>query len=274
MDVFNAITSLYQAGILQGIMPGHQRALPFVIAAGPRSGSTLLQTLLHSHRNAICMHELLVKSGGTPRFYRYNLGRREQLIRTREQDMAAFLDAVLLDPQPPWIKAVGFKAMYVHPRDEGERRATWEMLGQIPDLRVIWLRRNPVRRVISFAIARETGKWVGEKTTDAIHLNPEYLPRRLDFEEQEAEAARERVENCKTIDVQFESLTETPDALLTKIQSFLELPHRPLHSSLTSQNPRTLQEMVANFSEVKDALAGTKWEESLVEAMGRHPKEL
>lgn len=273
MNLTNAATSLYQAAIIQGIAAG-RRARPFIIAAGPRSGSTLLQTLLHSHPNAICMHELLVESGGTPRFSRYNLGRRKQLLRMREQSMEAFLKTVLLDPQPPWVDAIGFKAMYVHPRDEEKRRYTWEMLGQMPSLRVIWLRRNPVRRVISFAIALKTGKWVGEKTREAIHLDPEFLPRRLSFEEQETEAARKRIEKCEVIDVQFETLTETPGAVLTNIQEFLNLSTRPLHSSLTPQNPRTLREMVANFDEVKDALRGTRWEKSLVSAMGRRPEAL
>jgi len=273
MNVANAITSLYQAAIHLGIAPGSQ-ALPFVIAAGPRSGSTLLQTLLHSHRNAVCMHELLIKSGGTPRFHRYNLGRRKQLIQMREEKMSAFLNTTLCDPQPPWVQAVGFKAMYVQPRDEEERRTTWESLGSVPDLRVIWLRRNPVRRVISFAIARETGKWVGEKTAEAIQIDPEYLLHRLHFEEKEAEAARERVRNCRMIDVQFESLTETPKTVLTEIQDFLGLRTRPLDSSLTPQNPRTLREMAANFDEIIDTLTGTKWEKSLMEAVDRPPQKL
>lgn len=220
------------------------------------------------------MHELLIKSGGTPRFYRYNLGRREQLMQVREQNMNAFLDKVLRDPQPPWVEAVGFKALYVQPRDKEARRATWEKLGQIPDLRVIWLRRNPARRVISFAIARETGKWVGEKTKEAIHLDPEYLLDRLTFEEREAEAAWERIQECEILEVQFESLTETPDAILTQVQNFLGIPIRPLHSALAPQNPRTLREMVANFSEVREALAGTKWGSSLNKAMNRLPQEL
>lgn len=273
MDLTNVVTSLYQAAISQGIAPGH-RALPFIIAAGPRSGSTLLQTLLHSHRNAVCMRELLIKSGGTPQFYRYNLGRREKLIQMREETIDAFLNAVLRDPQPPWVRAVGFKAMYVQPRDENERRSTWKTLGQVPNLRVVWLSRNPVRRVISFAIARETGKWVGEKTTEAIHLDPDYLPRRLSFEEREAEAARKRMKGCKIIDVEFESLTKAPEVSLREIQNFLGLPVRSLHTSLTPQNPRTLREMVANFGEVEDALTGTKWEESLMEAMSHQPRTL
>jgi hypothetical protein len=220
------------------------------------------------------MRELLIKSGGTPQFYRHNLGRREQLIQMREEDMDAFLSEVLCGPQPPWVWAVGFKAMRVQPRDEEERRTTWKVLGEIPDLRVIWLRRNPVRRVISFAIARETGKWVGEKTTKATQIDPEYLLHRLCFEEQEAEAARERVKSCKMIDVQFECLTENPKAVLTEIQEFLGLPTRPLDSSLTPQNPRTLREMVTNFSEVREALASTKWENLLMKAMNRSPQEL
>ena len=273
MNLVDAFTSLYQAALVQGLVPGKQ-ARPFVIASGPRSGSTLLQTLLHSHPSAVCMHELLIKSAGTSRFYRYNLGRRKELIRLRVQDIKAFLQAILLEPQPPWVKAVGFKAMYVQPRDAEERTATWEALGKITGLHIIWLHRNPVRRVISFAIARKTGEWIGKKTEEPVRLDPEYLPRRLAFEEQRAKAARQHVEECDIIDVQFESLTKDPGVILERIQDFLGVQCRPLHSSLTQQNPRSIQEMVSNFGEIKGALLGTKWEESLLEAVNHQPREI
>lgn len=274
MGVYNAITSLYQACIVRGLLPGHQ-ALPFIVAAGPRSGSTLLQEMLHSHRNAVCMHELLLKSGGTSRFRRYNLTRREQLARVREQDMNQFFEAVLLDPQPPWVEAVGFKAMYKHPREEKEERlAAWEMLGEIPELHVIWLQRNIVRRLISFSVALETEKWKGEKTTRRVHVDPNKLLRRLESDEQKGKEARGRVKDCELLDVQYESLTESPEAVLTEIQSFLDLPPLSLHSSLTLQNPRTIEEMVANFDEVKRALMDTRWESAFVNAAGRRPKEI
>ena len=76
------------------------------------------------------------------------------------------------------------------------------------------------------------------------------------------------------IDVQFESLTETPKTVLTEIQDFLGLRTRPLDSSLTPQNPRTLREMAANFDEIIDTLTGTKWEKSLMEAVDRPPQKL
>ena len=221
------------------------------------------------------MHELLLKSGGKSRFHRYNLTRREQLTRMREQDMNQFFESVLLDPQPPWIEAVGFKAMYKHPRQEKEKRlAAWEMLSGIPGLHVIWLQRNIVRRLISFSVALETGKWKGEKTTRRVHVDPDKLLRRLESDEQKGKEARERGNDCELLDVRYESLTESPDAVLTEIQSFLDLPHLSLQSSLTQQNPRTIEEMVANFDEVKGALMNTRWEDALLRAMDRRPQEL
>jgi hypothetical protein len=164
--------------------------------------------------------------------------------------------------------------MYVQPRDAEKRRATWDSLGQIPELRVLWLERNPVRRVISFAIARKTGKWIGKKTKAPVQLDADYIPNRLTFEEKWANEAHERLQKCKIMDVRFESLTAHPDTVLNEIQDFLDLPNRPLHSLLTRQNPRSLQEMVANFDEVKDALLDTKWEEALFEAMDHQPRDL
>lgn len=273
MSPINVITSAYQALLPWSGLPARS-AHPFVIASGPRSGSTLLQSLLHSHRNVVCMHELLLKSGGTPRFRRYYVGRRKELMRLRTRDMEAFLHAVLEGPQPPWIQAVGFKAMYVQPRDAADRECTWTKLADVAGLRVIWLRRNPVRRVVSFAIARKTGEWVGKKTREPVELDPDYLVRRLRFDEQEASRAREAVDQCDVLDVHFESLVESPEPILRRLQDFLGVPHRPVHSGLDRQNPRTLHDMISNAEEVVAALRGTKWEEPLMEAIHRQPQEL
>lgn len=273
MSPINAITSAYHALLASGWLPARE-AQPFVIASGPRSGSTLLQTLLHSHRNVVCMHELLLRSGGTSRFRRYHLGRRKQLIQLREQDMASFLHAVLEEPHPPWVHAVGFKAMYVQPRDDADRRHTWMALADITGLRVIWLHRNPVRRVVSFAIAKKTGEWVGTKTSDSLELDPGYLVRRLQFDEHEANRAREAVAQCEVLDIQFESLVDTPGLVLKHIQDFLGVPHRSVHSALTSQNPRPLKDMISNVQDIRNALRDTKWEQSLLQSMHREPSEL
>ena len=188
--------------------------------------------------------------------------------------MKAFLHTVLKDPQPPWVQAVGFKAMYVQPRDDAERTQAWNLLGNITGLRVIWLHRNPVRRVVSFAIARKTGEWVGTKTDRPLAVDPDYLIRRLQFEEQEAKKASEAIEGCEVLDIQFESLVDAPGPILKQIQDFLAVPHRPVHSSLTRQNPQKLQETISNFQDVRDALLGTKWEEPLLQSTHRRPDEI
>lgn len=273
MSPVNVITSAYQAALCKGLVPG-RTANPFVIAAGPRSGSTLLQTLLNSHPNVVCMHELLLKSGGKSRFRRYNVGRRGELIALRKRNMGAFLQAVLKEPQPPWVQAIGFKAMYVQPRDAAARVETWKVLGEVDGLRVIWLDRNSVRRVISFAIARKTGHWIGQQTKEPIAIDPDYVLRRLRFEEREAEKARRAIQGVPVLNVQFESLVEDPPSTLGGVQEFLGVRQRSLQSSLSRQNPRSLKEMVANYDDVRDALLGTKWESSLQQSVERQPRSL
>jgi hypothetical protein len=148
----------------------------------------------------------------------------------------------------------------VQPRDAADRECTWTKLANVAGLRVIWLRRNPVRRVVSFAIAKRTGEWVGKKTREPVELDPDYLVRRLRFDEQEASRAREAVDQCDVLDVHFESLVESPEPILRRLQDFLGVPHRPVHSGLDRQNPRTLHGMISNAEEVVAALRGTKWE--------------
>ncbi|MDC0278529.1 sulfotransferase, partial [Akkermansiaceae bacterium] len=57
-NFFDGINRLRQLPIYKGIGNG-KRPQPFLIVGGPRVGSTMLQTLINSHPNAVCMHELL-----------------------------------------------------------------------------------------------------------------------------------------------------------------------------------------------------------------------
>ena len=225
----------------------------------------MLQSLLNSHPNAVCMHEILPETAGTPRFYRYNLGRRRRLIELRSKDIGRFLEAVLLEPQPRWVHAVGFKAHYVQPYDLELRRKTWTLLGAIDGLRVIWLNRNPVRSVVSFAIARQTGVWIGGRLTQPIRLEPEYLLRRLEYEDLEAAEARSRIEHQDIFEVSFEDIVTDPTAHLSDIQQFLGLPPHSLQVSLRRQNPRPISQLVSNYVEVEVALRGTRWYDQLLQ---------
>ena len=120
-DLFRAI---WHQLIMRGLLPGRM-ATPFIVAGGPRSGSTFLQKLLNSHPNVICMHELLKETAGKAAFCRHYFGRRGELRKIREQDLEKFISEIFFTPQPKNIAAIGFKALYIHPHDIGRREEAW-----------------------------------------------------------------------------------------------------------------------------------------------------
>lgn len=100
--------------VQSGLLLGHN-AVPFVILAGPRSGSTLLQTTIDQHVGIQCMHELAREELRPPNFSRYFLGKRHFLAGLRKQDPREFLKAIFGTRQPMSVEAVGFKALYTQP---------------------------------------------------------------------------------------------------------------------------------------------------------------
>lgn len=262
------LTIAYHAVALRGALPASTTAIPFIITGGPRSGSTMLQTLLDSHPNAICMHELLRDSTGTAAFRRHCLGRRKQLMELREQDMPAFVHEVLTLPHPPWIRALGFKALYTQPRKSGAvRQQTWEGLRQIPGLRVIWIQRNLIRCVVSFAIAKQTQGWIGKKTREPVAVDVDYVLRRLAVEEKRAEEVKSYLQGIDIISVSYERVRAHPVAEMSIIQKALSLPVRSVQTSLQRQNPQPLAQLVSNYADLQQALLDTRWGGLLDEAL-------
>jgi hypothetical protein len=212
------------------------------------------------------MHELLRDTADTPAFRRYFVGQRRRLLQVREQDLALFLDKVLFSDQPFWVRALGFKVLYSQPWDTGQRRKAWTTLGNISNLHVIWISRNSVRSVISFAVARKTGQWISKRTKKAVELDPDYVLRRLAYEQEEQEEAYGRIRDKPLLKVSFENLVADPVPILKEVQEFLHLPVCSLHTALRRQNPKPLGQLIANYDEVKSALKPTKWYSELCKA--------
>lgn len=261
----NDLTRVIQSATSLKLLPG-RKATPFIIVGGPRSGSTLLQTLLDSHPYAICMHEIVKEGSGRSGFERYFLGSRDKLLQIRGKDDEGkeFLKEIFNSRVPCWVEALGFKALYTFPWSSEKRKKTWLALGEIPDLRVIWLSRNPVRRVLSFAIARKTGQWRGQRTVEPVEVDPIYVVRRLRRDDELAQAARRRLRDTAMLHVQFEDLIALPEAELRNIQKKLNLPVRSLHTSLRRQNPKPMDQAVANYSKVRKEISKTKWKKELL----------
>lgn len=130
-----------------------KRAVRFVILHATRTGSNYLCTVLNSHPDILCHHEIFNPHVvGVARHLQesdFRLG----TIEERERDPEAFLDRV-------WRTdlghaAVGFKlCLWQH-------EPAWRAVLADTSVRKILLkRRNRVKAFVSLLLARQTGEWV------------------------------------------------------------------------------------------------------------------
>lgn len=246
----------------------------FVILAAPRTGSNMLCTLLNSHPDILCHHELFNPDG----IY-YALDLRESsftlgTLEERDRDPVAFLDRAWASDQGH--ACVGFKM--THRQNELVFRTVLED----PAVRKIVLKRkNRLRTFVSRLIAEQTGVWEAYHPSDLPSAPPQVVVRLPDLHQ--SIAANEQY------------YQELEEAMQASRQSFLTLTYEELSGNeqrremlrflgaigdqpgdlsclrveSVRQNSRDLRQMIANFAELRDLLRGTDLESELDTVEGR-----
>ncbi len=175
----------------------------------------------------------------------------------------------------PGIDAVGFKIMYGHPRVHA---------GLMPYLavrraRVVHLvRANALDQVLSWetSVARSLfrarrGDVVPEVT---VRLDAPALPTRLEKMESEVADARRMLARYRlpALEVVYEDLADTTGDELTRVVTFLDVEPTAwqAESLLVGANRATRAELIENLSEVRAALAGTRYEWMLLQPGSAH----
>lgn len=256
-DMIDFFKAMYHQAARMRMVPS-RIATPFIIVGSPRSGSTLLQTLLNSHPNIVCMHELFRPNGSSSVFRRHYFGSRRKLLELRDRAPEQFLQHVLYSRQPLWVRAVGFKALWIHPAAETRERV-WCALGELPDLNVLWINRNAVRCAVSLYAAWNTGAWAGKENNGKFAIDPARVVKWLTHNQECRELACRSLRNSGTLEVQYEHLATDPDGQIRRILKFLDVPYRPVLSPLKKQITKPLHEIVVNYEELEAALRDTQW---------------
>ena len=232
---------MYQS-TLQGIhLPGVE-ATPFVLIGPGRSGSTLVQTLLDSHPNCVCMNELWQQKSSMWRGY-YVLHRKSWSTRNFNE----ITHNALCSPQPPWIHSVGFKVLYGQPQDETQREITWEHLLGIKNLKIVRVKRNLIQSTISAAIARATGYWINKPTTEPIELEVELVKRIYERKIKLEYEMDQKLSEWSIFELNFEAFTRDLASQLQVLQTFLGLTPLDLKPTLKRQNKKPHSEMIQNW---------------------------
>lgn len=236
----------------------------FAILAAPRTGSNYLCTLLNSHPEILCHHELF-----NPRGIFYAVDHRDGSIdlgsvADRDRRPLEFLQDV-------WLAGAGATCTGFKMTRDQDDVVIRHLLDDSAVLKIVLRRGNRLKTFVSQLIAEQTDRWEAYDTTE--------FPRgvgkvRVDVASLEAHVARNerfydsvlrplRARRQRFIEVMYEELHSRSEH--RRLLTFLGVNaiHEPLSSSSVKQNPRNLRAVIANFAEVESALRGSAYADEL-----------
>lgn len=236
----------------------------FVVFAAPRTGSNWLCSMLDSHPEILCHHELF-----NPKKIIYSVswhGREVDLgtVAARDADPLGFLARFWAVEVPERI--VGFKW------NLGQEPRIFDTVSADRNVRKLLLvRKNRIRAYVSEAIAQALDQWESypwstfRRNAARIEAEPETLRRHAERNDRHYEAIRSRVRGSgqPLLELTYERLPEIAEQ--NRAVEFLGA--APTVDGLTGitarQNPAPLRELISNFDELAAALRGTAFEEEL-----------
>jgi LPS sulfotransferase NodH len=230
----------------------------FIILAAPRTGSNLLCTLLNSHPEVLCHHELF-----NPEGIFYALDYRDGSLHLgnmaeRDREPFAFLRRVWENTQG--ASCAGFKMT------RGQNDAVMRSLIEDPGiLKIVLYRKNRIKTFVSELAARQTGQWevyAGDEVvtdTPKIRVDVESLKAHADLNERFYDDIRHSLKTRQQpcIEMFYENIfSRSGHVRLLEFLGVDATQVRLAHSSI-KQNDSDLRNLVENFDELEVALEGS-----------------
>lgn len=223
----------------------------FVILAVPRTGSNLLCTLLNSHPQILCHHEIFNPQGVFVALDYHGQELAVESLQHRDDDPLGFLDCVWQTGKDH--TCVGFK---------WTRGQNQEVLSRVlKDPRVnklILRRRNRIKTYVSEMIAQETQQWEAYSRHDLTMPRPRV---EVDVGQLLEHIATNRLFyaevmtdlECPYLEIDFESLFEP--VVQQHMLEFLDVTvDLPLTEASVKQNSTDLRDAISNFAELAACL--------------------
>jgi hypothetical protein len=237
----------------------------FVILNAPRTGSNYLCTLLNSHPEILCHHEIFNPHVVGVARHLQNSGFHMGTIEERERDPIEFLGRVWRRDEGR--RAVGFKLCWK------QNEAIFNAVLTDPGIRKIVLkRRNRIKSFVSLLLARQTGEWViydddaAPGARPKVHVDEEELRQHIAFNDAyyaEIEAAIQQPGQMGHVLYYEDLFSETS---LRGTLGFLDVAE-PNAAMLAGQtwklSSTSLRDLVASFDNLESSLRGTPFEEEL-----------
>lgn len=227
----------------------------FVILAARRSGSNLLCSLLGSHPQVRCHHELFNPNGIFTVLDEREETTTADALAARGRDPLGFLDRIWGDTRG--ARAIGFK---MTPEQAPDVLA--HVLVDAGIAKIVLRRQNPLRRLVSERIADATGRWeaydgAAPLARTRVHVEADELAEhaaRVDAFHAGIDAALLRSGQA-ALSLHYECLFDADEQ--ARLLAFLGLPPHPLRTRSVHQNPEPLDQLIDNAPALRRALAGT-----------------
>lgn len=233
----------------------------FVILSARRSGSNLLCTLVDSHPDALCHHELFNPRGIFTALDLRDTATPLHDIATRERDPFVYLAQV-------WRYARGHACVGFKMTLEQHPEILQAVLDDAGIAKIVLRRDNPLRALVSERIADITGRWeayVGE--AGGQNIDPAARPRvhverdELDRHVRQVQAFYDGLTDVmqrsdqRWLELRYESLFDADEQ--HRLCDFLGLSPRPLQARSIRQNPEPLERLLDNADALRRSLAST-----------------
>jgi LPS sulfotransferase NodH len=227
----------------------------FVIIAAPRTGSNLLCTLLNSHPEVLCHHELFNPQGIYTALTLRDRPPALGTIEDRDRDPLAFLARA-------WQTGAGFGCIGFK-WTRGQNETVLRAVVEDPDVKKIVLRRrNRIKTFISEKIAQQTQQWEVYDEHDLSRPRPRVsvddteLLNHISANDRfydDLGSLLDRTDQPR-VDVCYESVFSPAEQ--SRLLQFLGVKDtlRPLVAASVKQNPTDLRELIANFGELTASL--------------------
>jgi len=231
----------------------------FLIACQPRTGSNWLCTLLQSHPQVLCHHEVF-HSDDIYYAVGHRDGRLAHLGTTHQRD---------LDPQhfleELWRADFGRAAVGIKLLEGQAPEMLTRLLAESSVKKLLLRRRSRVRAYVSLLRARETGHWA-RTPYDGLTVRVE-AHELLGFARRYDEfyaRLRSSTRSQPVLEVVYEDLQRDPREF-ARVLEFLEVgaPELALGASTMRQSCDSLREAIGNFDELALELSGTALEAEL-----------
>lgn len=236
----------------------------FVILAVPRTGSNLLCTLLNSHPEILCHHEVFNPQGVFTALTHRDMATEIGSPQERDRDPLGFLQRLW----QTWHnhRCIGFK--WTHGQNEVVLRNVLEDSGI---KKIVLRRRNRIKTYVSEKIARKTQQWEVYHEQELVMPRPRVTVEMADLNKHIAQnrhfydeiaSSLERLEQPH-INVVFEKLLTSGEQM--RILEFLGLhaDQQQLRPASVKQNSMNLRDSIENFAQLSMNLQNSDLYEEL-----------